>query len=213
MGKRLQYTLVLGVITMVTSVGVGATYVMTKDRIVQKEAARRMEALLTVMPGMEGAPAEVTPPETAAEDKVYKGQDKGGKLIGYATLGKAQGYSSTLKVMVGLTPDMNKVVGIKVLYQAETPGLGTRIVEIATTKTLWTMFFGGGKAVAAAEEVGLTPWFCDQFKEKTLNQLEVVRQEDPAKITAITGATITTRAVVKAVEDAIAKIKTAAQTS
>ena len=212
MGKRLQYTLVLGVITMVTSIGVGATYVVTKDRIVQKEAARRMEALLTVMPGMEGAPAEVTPPETTAEDKVYKGQDKGGKLIGYATLGKAQGYSSTLKVMVGLTPDMNKVVGIKVLYQAETPGLGTRIVEIATTKTLWTMFFGGEKT-AAAEEVSLTPWFCDQFKGKTLNELEVVRQEDPSKVTAITGATITTRAVVKAVEDAIAKIKTAAQTS
>lgn len=211
MGKRLQYTLVLGVIAMVTSVGVGATYVITKDRIAQKEAARRMEALLTVIPGMEGAPAEVTPPETAAEDKVYKGQGKGGTLIGFAALGKAQGYSSTLKVMVGLSPDMDKILGIKVLYQAETPGLGTRIVEVATTKTLWTMFFGGKKA-AATEEVSLTPWFCDQFKGKTLNQLEVVRQEDPAKITAITGATITTRAVVKAVEDAIAKMKNAAQT-
>ncbi|MFQ5863423.1 MAG: RnfABCDGE type electron transport complex subunit G [Candidatus Brocadiales bacterium] len=212
MGKRLQYALVLGVIAIVTSVGVGATYVITKDKIRQKEAARRMEALLTVIPGMEGAPVEITPPETTAEDKVYKGLGKDESLIGYAALGMAQGYSSTLKVMVGLSPDTSKILGIKVLYQAETPGLGTRIVEIATTKTLWTMFFGDEKA-AATEEVSLTPWFCDQFKGKTLNQLEVVRQKDPSKITAITGATITTKAVVKAIEDAIAKIKKTGTTS
>ncbi len=212
MGKRLQYTLVLGVIAMVTSVGVGATYVITKDTIARKEAARRMEALLTVMPGLAGAPVQLTPPETAAEDNVYKGQDKDGAVIGYAALGKAQGYSSTLKVMVGLSPDTDKILGIKVLYQAETPGLGTKIVEIASTKTLWTMLFGGEKA-DVTEEVTLTPWFCDQFKGKTLNQLEVVRQEDPTKITAITGATITTKAVVKAVEDAITKIKEVGPTS
>ncbi|MCQ4574371.1 MAG: RnfABCDGE type electron transport complex subunit G [Candidatus Brocadiales bacterium] len=211
MGKRLQYTLVLGVIAMVTSVGVGATYVLTKDRIARKEADRRMEALLTVMPGIAGDPVQLTPPETAPEDRVFKGQDKDGNVVGYAALGRSQGYSSTLKVMVGLTPDKDKILGIKVLYQAETPGLGTRIVEIATTKTLWTMIFGGEKAAATEEAVSLTPWFCDQFKGKTLNQLEVVRQEDPAKITAITGATITTRAVVKAVENAIAKVKKAPQ--
>ncbi|MEE9200054.1 MAG: RnfABCDGE type electron transport complex subunit G [Candidatus Brocadiales bacterium] len=206
MGKRLQYTLVLGVIAMVTSVGVGATYVLTKDKIARKEAARRMEALLTVMPGLAGDPVQITPPETPAEDNVYKGQGADGSVVGYAALGKAQGYSSTLKVMVGLSPDKDTILGIKVLYQAETPGLGTRIVEVATTKTLWTMIFGDEKA-SVTEEVSLTPWFCDQFKAKTLNQLEVVRKEDSSRITAITGATITTRAVVKAVKDAIAKIK------
>ncbi|MCP4365757.1 MAG: hypothetical protein GY800_10740, partial [Planctomycetes bacterium] len=74
MGKRLQYTLVLGIIAMVTSVGVGATYVLTKDKIARKEAARRMEALLTVLPGMEGAPVQLTPSDTKPEDNVYKGQ-------------------------------------------------------------------------------------------------------------------------------------------
>ncbi|MEE9487630.1 MAG: RnfABCDGE type electron transport complex subunit G [Candidatus Brocadiales bacterium] len=212
MGKRLQYTLVLGIIAMVTSVGVGATYVITKDKIARKEASRRMEALLTVLPGMEGAPVQLTPSDTKPEDNVYKGQGKDGSTVGYAALGKAQGYSSTLKVMVGLSSDMDKVLGIKVLYQAETPGLGTRIIEVPTTKTLWTMFFGDEKA-DATEEVSLTPWFCDQFIGKTLNQLEVVRQEDPSKIIAITGATITTRAVVKAVQDAIAKIQNAASSS
>jgi hypothetical protein len=101
---------------------------------------------------MEGAPVQLTPSDTKPEDNVYKGQGKDGSTVGYAALGKAQGYSSTLKVMVGLSSDMDKVLGIKVLYQAETPGLGTRIIEVPTTKTLWTMFFGGEKADAPVKD-------------------------------------------------------------
>ncbi|MDI6759421.1 MAG: FMN-binding protein [Candidatus Brocadiaceae bacterium] len=204
MGKKLQYTVVLGIISMITAVGVGATYVTTKEKIRQKEEARRMEALLTVLPGLEGQPQEVTPPGAAPEEKVYKGLDKDQKVIGYAALGQAQGYSSTIKTMVGLSPDMQKVLAVKVLAQGETPGLGTRVMEIATTKTLWKLFMGGG-APAAAEP--LTPWFQEQFRDKALNQLTVVREADPAKIQAITGATISTRAVVASVENGVKRIK------
>ncbi|HHT9140692.1 MAG TPA: FMN-binding protein, partial [Candidatus Tripitaka californicus] len=144
MGKKLRYTVVLGIISIITAVGVGVTYVTTKEKIRQKEEARRMEALLTVLPGLEGQPQEVTPPGAAPEEKVYKGLDKDQKVIGYAALGQAQGYSSTIKTMVGLSPDMQKVLAIKVLAQGETPGLGTRVMEIATTKTLWKLLMGGG---------------------------------------------------------------------
>jgi RnfABCDGE-type electron transport complex G subunit len=204
MGKRLQYTLVLGIISIVTAVGVGATYVTTKERIRQKEEARRMEAILTALPGLEGQPQEVTPPEVAPEAKVFKGLDKDQKLIGYAAMGQAQGYSSTIKTMVGLSPDMEKILAIKVLAQSETPGLGTRVIEIASTKTLWKLLVGGGETVAAEPT---TPWFQEQFKAKALNQLTVVREADPTKIQAITGATISTKAVVASVEDAVKKIK------
>lgn len=206
MEKKLQYMLVLGIISIVTAVGVGATYVTTKEKIRQKEEARQMEALLTALPGLEGQPQEITPPGAAPEERVYKGLDKDQKLIGYAALGQAQGYSSTIKTMVGLSPDTEKILAIKILAQGETPGLGTRIVEIATTKTLWKLLMGGGEAPAVEP---LTPWFQDQFTDKALNQLIVVREADPTKIQAITGATITTKAVVASVEDAVKKIKAA----
>ena len=205
MGKKLQYTVVLGIISIVTAVGVGATYVTTKEKIRQKEEARRMEALLTVLPGLEGQPQEVTPPGVSPEEKVYKGLDKDQKVIGYAALGQSQGYSSTIKTMVGLSPDTGKVLAIKILAQGETPGLGTRVMEIATTKTLWKLFMGGGTPTATAEP--LTPWFQEQFRDKALNQLMVVRESDPTKIQAITGATISTKAVVTSVEDGVKKIK------
>lgn len=207
MSKRLQYALVLGVISIITAVGIGTTYVTTKEKIRQREEARRLEALLAVLPGTEGNPAELTPPEVAAEDKVYKGLARDQSLVGYAALGEAQGYSSRLKVMVGLTPSLEKVTGIRILFQQETPGLGTKVIEVATTKTLWNMFFGPKEAVS--EEASLSPWFQEQFKGRGLNQLVVVREKDPEKITAITGATITTKAVVSAVENAVSKIKKA----
>ena len=164
-----------------------------------------MEALLVVLPGIKGSPQELTPPETAPEDKVYKAAGEGDALIGYAALGEAQGYSSTIKVIVGLDPELKEVLGIKVLFQQETPGLGTRIIEVATTKTLWNMFFG--EKAAVPEEVSLTPWFQEQFRDKALNQLTVVRESDPTKIQAITGATISTKAVVASVENGVKKIK------
>ncbi|MFN3466196.1 MAG: FMN-binding protein [Candidatus Brocadiales bacterium] len=206
MEKKLQYTLVLGIISIVTAVGVGATYVTTKEKIRQKEETRRMEALLTVLPGLEGQPQEVTAPGVAPEEKVYKGLDKDQKVIGYAALGQAQGYSSIIKTMVGLSPDIQKVLAIKILTQGETPGLGTRVMEIATTKTLWKLLTGG-RTPAVAEP--LTPWFQDQFRDKALNQLTVVREADPSKIQAITGATISTKAVVASVENGVKRIKAA----
>lgn len=205
MGKKLQYTVVLGVISIITAVAIAATYVTTKEKIRQREEARRMEALLTVLPGLEGQPQEVTPPEAAPEEKVYKGVDKDQKVIGYAALGQAQGYSSTIKTMVGLSPDTEKILAIKVLAQSETPGLGTRVMEIATTRTLWKLLTGG-KTVEAEPT---SPWFQDQFKDKALNQLIVVREADPTKIQAITGATITTKAVVASVDNGVKKIKAA----
>ena len=53
----------------------------------------------------------------------------------------------------------------------------------------------------------LTPWFQEQFKDKALNQLTVVREADPTRIQAITGATISTKAVVASVENGVKKIK------
>ncbi|HLG30648.1 MAG TPA: FMN-binding protein [Candidatus Brocadiales bacterium] len=205
MNKKVQYTVVLLVICICAAAGLGSTFVLTKGKIQQREDEKRQMALTVVLPGLNGAPVEITPESTPVPDKVYKGNGKDKGVIGYAAMGEAQGYSSKLKVMVGVDPSANKVIAISILSQNETPGLGTKAVEIATNKTIWKALFGK-KEIATSEEA-LVPWFQKQFKGKPLNQLIVVRDKDPEKISAITGATITTKAVVKAVEDAIGKIK------
>lgn len=104
--------------------------------------AVRTEALYIVLPGLEGSPMEVTPSEIADQDRVYKGLNKAGQLIGYAACGEAQGYSSKIKVMVGTDPGLEKIIGINILAQNETPGLGTKMTEVESTSTLWSVIFG-----------------------------------------------------------------------
>ncbi|OQZ03175.1 MAG: hypothetical protein B6D35_00320 [Candidatus Brocadia sp. UTAMX2] len=231
MQKKAQYTITLTLVSLLASLGVSSTFLLTKDTIKRKELAVRTEALYVVLPGLESAPDEVTPSEVSDQDRVYKGLNKAGQLIGYAACGEAQGYSSKIKVMVGLDPRLEKIIGVNILAQNETPGLGTKMTEVESTTTLWSVIFGKDpKAIdwdseeewqlpmfrqpermrkfgLLKKEKKAQPWFQQQFKQKTCNQLIVAKVKDDERITAITGATISTKAVVNAVQNAIDKIK------
>jgi RnfABCDGE-type electron transport complex G subunit len=91
--------------------------------------------------------------------------------------------------MVGVDTQY-KIQGLKILSQNETPGLGTRITEIKSNKTIWDIF--KGKKVKEPKE----PWFQKQFSEKSLDKIDV-----------ITGATISSKAVINTVKDAVEKFK------
>jgi RnfABCDGE-type electron transport complex G subunit len=231
MQKKAQYTITLTLVSLLASLGVSSTFLLTKDTIKRKELAIRTEALYVVLPGLEGSPEEITTPKVADQDHVYKGTNKSGQLIGYAACGEAQGYSSRIKVMVGMEPNLEKIIGINILAQNETPGLGTKMTEIESTSTLWSVVFGKElksidwdseeswqlpmfrqperikKFDLLKKEKKPQPWFQEQFKRKTYNQMVVSKVKDDEKITAITGATISTKAVINAVQNAIDKIR------
>ena len=94
---------------------------LTRGTIKKKELAVRAEALYTVLPGLEGLPVEISPTNSPEQDHVYKGLNKAGQVVGYAASGEFQGYSSKIKVMVGIDPNLEKVLGINILAQNETP--------------------------------------------------------------------------------------------
>ena len=79
---------------------------------------------------------------------------------------------------------MKKYLALEILEQVETPGLGTKVTE--------------------------TP-FTDQFKQlKTsplINWVKGVEPENPNEIQAITGATISSKAVVAIINSGIEKMK------
>lgn len=232
MHKKAYYTITLTVVSLLASIGVSSTFILTKNKIKEKELAVRTEALYAVLPGLAEPPEEITPSKTADQGHIYKGRNKAGQLIGYAACGEAQGYSSRIKVMVGIDSDLKKILGINVLSQNETPGLGTKMMEIESSSTLWSMFFGNERKSVKEKDVGsqqsllfheseqtknsgilneagnkTMPWFQEQFKLKTLNQLVISKVKDPEKITAITGATISSKAVMNAVQNATEKIR------
>ena len=106
MQKKAQYTIILTIVSLLASIGVSSTFMLTKGTIKKKELAVRTEALYTVLPGLEGLPVEISPTNSPDQDHVYKGLNKAGQVVGYAAGGESQGYSSKIKVMVGIDPNL-----------------------------------------------------------------------------------------------------------
>ena len=97
---------------------------------------------------------------------------------GYTAEGTCkEGYGGDITLMVGFKKDKKTVISYKVLAASETPGLGMKLK---------------------------TPEFADQFKGKDGSSLKV--KKDGGEIEAITSATITSRAVCRAIEDAQRKL-------
>ena len=98
---------------------------------------------------------------------------------GYTAEGTCKdGYGGDITLMVGFKKDKKTVISYKVLAASETPGLGMKLK---------------------------TPEFAGQFAGKDGTSLKV--KKDGGEIEAITSATITSRAVCRAIADAQSKLK------
>jgi len=97
---------------------------------------------------------------------------KGGETTGYVVQSFGKGYSSYINTFIAVNKDF-KVQKIKILAHGETPGLGDEIEK---------------------------DWFQNQFKDKSIDHLKVIKGETKEDIQAISGATISSRAVT---EDAV----------
>ncbi|MBI5142756.1 MAG: RnfABCDGE type electron transport complex subunit G [Nitrospirae bacterium] len=97
----------------------------------------------------------------------YYTAKKGGEAVGYIVETFGKGYSSYINTLIALDPKL-VLQKIDVVSQKETPGLG--------------------------DEVEVPAWK-EQFKGKTLDTLKVVKDGDQKYIQAISGATISSRAV------------------
>lgn len=154
----------------------GAAQAVTKQPIAVQSKKTNDEAMKTILPkASEFGVLKITPKGDVLE--VNEGKN-GGKTEGYAIKVAPKGYAGAVTIMVGISTD-GKLQGIKVLSHSETPGLGAKAPE---------------------------PAFSDQYKNKSIDkELEVVKTpvSKPNEIQAITGATITSKAVTKGVNEAV----------
>lgn len=125
-----------------------------------------------------------------------------GELVGYAALGAARGYGGPVRVMIGMDPAATKISGITIVQQTETPGLGTRVADVESNRT-WVSMVTGQTEGGTSDPV---PLFLKQIIGKSPGQIELKR----GSVQAITGATISSRAVVNAARQAADRIVQAA---
>ena len=153
---------------------------LTREGIAAAKEKNALDAALAVMPaGVEGKIAAVSwADEERKKPVAFAGRDARGALLGYAALGRdAGGYGGDIELMVGFEADRKTVVCYRTLSASETPGLGMKLK---------------------------TPEFADQFKGKDGSSMKV--RKDGGDVEAITAATITSRAVCRAIENASASL-------
>ncbi|GAA0090739.1 RnfABCDGE type electron transport complex subunit G [Paraclostridium bifermentans] len=110
-------------------------------------------------------------------EEVYQGT-KGGEVVGYTIKTTPKGYGGKVEVMVGISND-GKISGVKIGNHSETPGLGSKSAD---------------------------PSFKDQYNGKsTKTPLNIVKgnASNENDIVAISGATITSKAVTAGVNAAM----------
>ncbi len=152
---------------------------VTRAPIAEQRRLETVRALQAVLPEIDNQPDSDTIALVFGRDKkgrelqrtFYRGR-KAGELVGIAFKVTApDGYSGNIDIMVGIRPD-GTVFGIEILSHAETPGLGDKIAHAP---------------------------FKQQFRDKNLENIDWRVKKDGGSFDQITGATISPRAVVKAV--------------
>jgi electron transport complex protein RnfG len=163
--------IVLTIICVVSAVCLAFVYKITKEPIAKQKRMEMIKAIRAVLP--ETTVNDPLKDKITIKDKdIYIGKDKNGKITGVAFKVFSNGFGGTIEIMLGIRANDNSVNGIQILTMSETPGLGAKIEE---------------------------KWFKDQFKNKNLKNTVWKVKKDGGDIDQITGATISPRAVTKAI--------------
>lgn len=167
----------LSVVCVISSVILVFVYNYSIPKIEINIKEETKKAIETIFPDLDKV-------ENVEGDKIFSVMDASGNLLGYAFLAESSGYQGTIKLVAGMDEGLSSLKGIEVLESQETPGLGD---EIKSDK------------------------FRGQFKGlEATSAIEYVKNQKPSKpcqIEAITGATISSRAVVNALNSAIAEVR------
>ena len=168
-------------LTVISAVGAAVLAVVdsfTRLPIANIATLKANRAAQAVMPaGVKALVARPDPADTNVVLFVGYADDTRTKVLGYAVPGTSpNGYAGDIRLMAGLTAD-RAVITYQVLAANETPGLGAKLGDAA---------------------------FAAQFAGKPAAALKV--KKDGGAIDALTGATITSRAVCEALADAVARV-------
>ena len=185
MNKIIKNTLILTIITLVAGLGLGLVYEITKEPIAQAQESAKKEAWQQVFPEADIESFEAVDVDKEAAKKAIRDLGINATIDEVCTVGDdgyvitttdKEGYGGDIQVTVGITSD-GTVNGISILSISETAGLGMRATE---------------------------PVFYEQYQGKQAEKFVVSKDGgDGEPIDALSGATITSRAVTGAVNAAL----------
>ncbi len=152
---------------------------VTKTRIKRNESDYLNASLAQVLPagvsladfGQQNNKALFTHPVRVGQRLVYPACQQGRLRYALVEIATEQGYGGTIRLLVNLDMTQQRLIAARPLFHQETPGLGDQI------------------------DVDKSPWLQQFALPLNTPAAEVALVADGGKIDAITGATITSRAV------------------
>jgi electron transport complex protein RnfG len=177
-------------VIVLTSIGIisgallMAVNLLTKDRIAYNKQKEIEGAIIRVIPGTRAS-------QKIYEEKdftVYQGEDDQGNLLGFAINTAAAGFQDKILYIFGLNTQLTRINSLYVLGQKETPGLGAKITDQKAFLQFWE-----------SKD-------CDQ--PLSLRKPAVEKEQlASSEVNTVTGATVSSRAVLTSVNLALEKIK------
>lgn len=158
----------------------GATLAGVQLMLADRIAANKLQETLGRIPDLVPGSTEGVADQVSGRT-VYRAMS-GEVQVGWVVPATGQGFAGPIEILIGLSEDIEKLTGIYVLDQRETPGLGNKITE---------------------EE-----WLA-QFEDKNTASPVRVRagQTQGQEIIAVTGATISSETVCAIVNQTISGMK------
>ena len=187
-GETLRLVATLTVAGLFSGLSIVIAYRTTLPRIQANQRAALERAVFDVLPGTQRLErlawdgtrlAAGAAGQGPLEESIFAGYDANDALVGYAVPSSGPGFQDTIKLIYGLQPSGERVLGMTVLESRETPGLGDKIYK--------------------------DPKFVGEFRDLVVEPIiELIKGHGtlPNQVDAITGATISSRAVVKILNQA-----------
>ncbi len=186
--SSLRLVLTLAIAGLLSGIAIIGIYETTLPTITANKARELREAVLKVLPGVtqmqalvhrDGELVVVAAPEKD-EPVIYGGHDAQGDFVGYAVPAAGPGFQDTIALLYGYKPGDRQVVGMEILESRETPGLGDKIYKDADFVAEFSALQVDPEIVAVKKGT-----------KTGANQVD-----------AITGATISAKAVVRIINEA-----------
>ena len=185
--SSLRLVMTLAIAGLVSGIAIIGIYETTLPTITANKARELREAVFKVLPGVSRMQALVyrdgrivsVPEPQKDEPVVYGGYDENGDFVGYAMPGAGPGFQDTIALLYGYLPRDKQVVGMEILESRETPGLGDKIYKDEEFVAEFSALSVEPEIVAVKKGTGA----------------------QPNEVDAITGATISSKAVVRIINE------------
>ena len=179
-----RMVVVLTGVSLLAAAFLAGVNLLTRERIATNKQKEIEAAISLVIPGARSS-------RKVYEERgfsVYAGSDESGNLLGWAVESVTSGFQDNIIFLVGADAELSRIRRLYILEQKETPGLGAKITDEKTFLQFWE-----GKDMNLPLALRKPPAGKDDL--------------GPAEVNTITGATISSEAVLSGVTLSLDRLK------